>query len=534
MIKKHIFYPLLFIYSVFQSWMLFPIESTLLSKALYIFSLFIFYVFLAQLHRFVFKIGVIFSLFVTFFIYPTLKVYGEPTFSYIASILYTDSAEAISYIKILPISIFIMLSVLLVFTIVLLRTSYEKLNIRFITPVLFLVLIALPTKKILQYGLRLGVIDDYFNVLPLKRTALVINQLYSVKKDHDYMIEESKKPSSWVIENPSEASLKENFVIVIGESVRRDFLHAYGFPIENTPFINSSAPFLFDNYISIAPKTVMSLSRTLALVKEDDLKKYELNNNIVSLANTIGYETHWISNQGVVGHHNSPTTVIANRSNFTTFLRKGDGKTGQNPMDTEMLPFITDAISKKSSKPKLIIIHMQGSHPYACDRTENKYDEFILSEEISCYNKSIKNTDAFLKEIYNNLEKTEKPFSLVYFSDHGQYTDGKSMLHSQKPIKEAYEVPFIIWNKEKETENKNTENQTIKKISTRRVGTDFLHLLSQMNNIKTKNITKNYHFISDESNEDKNSKVFDTSENLVNFDTLPDNPINILLKNTKK
>jgi len=55
-----------------------------------------------------------------------------------------------------------------------------------------------------------------------------------------------------------------------------------------------------------------------------------------------------------------------------------------------------------------------------------------------------------------------------------------------------------------------------------------------MNNIKTKNITKNYHFISDESNEDKNSKVFDTSENLVNFDTLPDNPINILLKNTKK
>ena len=199
-------------------------------------------------------------------------------------------------------------------------------------------------------------------------------------------------------------------------------------------------------------------------------------------------------------------------------------------MDTEMLPFITDAISKKSSKPKLIVIHMQGSHPYACDRTENKYDEFILSEEISCYNKSIKNTDSFLKEIYNNLEKTEKPFSLVYFSDHGQYTDGKSMLHSQKPIKEAYEVPFIIWNKEKE----NTENQIIKKISTRRVGTDFLHLFSQMNNIKTKNITKNYHFISDESNGDKNSKVFDTSENLVNFDTLPDNPINILLKNIKK
>ena len=108
------------------------------------------------------------------------------------------------------------------------------------------------------------------------------------------------------------------------------------------------------------------------------------------------------------------------------------------------------------------------------------------------------------------------------------------MLHSQKPIKEAYEVPFIIWDKGKETEIKNIDNQPIKRISTRRVGTDFLHLFSQMNNIKTKNITKNYNFISDESNEDKNSKVFDTSENLVNFDTLPDNPINILLKNTKK
>lgn len=519
--SRYIFHSLLLVYSFVQSYLLFPDTSVFLSKVLFIISLSMLYLFLHQINRILFRVCVVIFFFITFFVYPTLQTYGEPSFSYISSILHTEISEVTSYLKIIPIKVIITLIFFTIFTVTILVIKSEKIHSKIITPVLFVLLIALPAKKVLQYGINFGIIEDYFNVLPLKRSAFILNQFYKLQKEQNFIEEESKKPSSWKIDNIEEVSTKDNFVIVVGESVRRDFLNAYGFPIDNTPFINSSYNIIFEDYISIAPKTVMSLSRTLALANSENIKSYELNNNIITLASKIGYETHWISNQGITGHHNSPTTIIANRSDYTTFLRKGDGKSGYNPMDEEMLPFIKNTISRKSSKPKLIVIHMQGSHPYACDRTNEKYDEFILSKEISCYNKSIRNTDVFLEEIYKSLLNTNKSFNLIYFSDHGQFTNGKNIMHSQKPVKQAYQVPLIIWGdqiKKKE------------RLLQRRVGTDFLYLFSEMNQISTRNIAKKQSFISNEENVKYPSKVFNVSEEIIDYEKIPSNPINHLIK----
>lgn len=513
--NKYIYITWLLIYSFCQSIFLLSLNNSMLSKIFQAFLLFILYLLSLQIHKYLFRIFIIFSFLLTLFVYPTLYVYGEPNYNHISSLIYTNMQEAISYIKIIPYKVFLIIFIFSIGTFSFLFIDIKPIKQKYYTLFLVTLLTIFPIKKIIENGIRTEHIHKYFSTQVFKRTSYFMQEVYRVRQEAKYIQQESRKPSSWKIINSNQISLKDNFVIVIGESVRRDFLNSYGFKISNTPFINSSKKLIFDNYISIAPKTIPSLIRTLAL--SHNIINYQLNNNIINLAHKVGYETFWISNQGILGDKNAPVSVIANYSNHTSFIRKGTGL--ENKQDYEMLPIIQKTINQKSSKPKLIIIHMMGSHVFACDRTEGKYDEFILSKEISCYNKSIRNTDSFLSEIYNYLKQTNKSFNLIYFSDHGQITDGKSVLHNHKVYKESYDVPLIIWGE---------DILKTKRFHKERISTDFLYLFSELNNIKTKNLDKNYKFVSDE--DIKNNNVINSNEEIISYESLPSNSINQYLK----
>ncbi|MCV5283589.1 sulfatase-like hydrolase/transferase, partial [Escherichia coli] len=57
----------------------------------------------------------------------------------------------------------------------------------------------------------------------------------------------------------------KTIIIVIGESVRRDYLSVYGYPLPTTPWLNSAPGIFINGYFSAAPNTIGSLSRTLTL-----------------------------------------------------------------------------------------------------------------------------------------------------------------------------------------------------------------------------------------------------------------------------
>ncbi len=75
--------------------------------------------------------------------------------------------------------------------------------------------------------------------------------------------------------------LYDTIVIVTGESVRRDYMSVYGYPVPTTPWLNTAPGLFIDGYTSAAASTVPSLSRTL-------IYDYEQNpdsgNNVVALA----------------------------------------------------------------------------------------------------------------------------------------------------------------------------------------------------------------------------------------------------------
>ncbi len=486
-----IYIHLLFL-SIAQCFYFFALDESLIIKSVYTISTFIFYLLLGSVSKKLLNVFIILSFLVTCFVFPTLRTYGHINLNYITAIFYTNPAEALSYIKVLNISIYIFLFLLAIYSFIIIRLR-QKVALSKIFQVILLIILLSFSVRIYFKNDSKDKIYRYFYVAPVNK-MIKIGYFYNEKLKHNqWVIKESKKPSSWKIIKKPEQLPNRNIVVVIGESLRKDFLHSYGFPIKNTPFIENSNHIQFNNYIAVASYTIESLTRTIALSK--DLESYEMNNNMVSLAKQLGYKTYWVSNQGKFGKYNSPVSIIALHSQNNFFLTKYEWSTY---LDKEMLPYFYKILEEDKS-PKMIVLHMYGSHPALSDRTGGVYDEFIVSKDISFYNKTVKNTDEFLKKVYNALEKTNQGFDMVYFSDHGlKIKNDKKMIHADD-MKDIYHVPLLYWS---------SEMTSSQQINATRTGKDFLHLFCEILGIKTANFKKNYQFISEEENDDKEIQIW--------------------------
>ena len=222
----------------------------------------------------------------------------------------------------------------------------------------------------------------------------------------------------------------ENIVVLIGESVRKQNMSLYGYQRETTP--NEAAErdnmLLYQNAYSPAAITNMSVPIVLSNIDINNYQKElkKLGDNIVNAANHSGYNTFWYSTQG--GAHG--ITAIATYSKNKKFL---------NGYDEAVIPYLKEAL-KDSSPKKLIVLHINGSHPYACDKYPPK--EAVWEGGIDeCYDNSIRYTDKIIGQIFELLKN--KNSALVYFSDHGQIK--KNEIYKHGDYKEAVQVPYFVW-----------------------------------------------------------------------------------------
>lgn len=236
-------------------------------------------------------------------------------------------------------------------------------------------------------------------------------------------------------------------VVVIGESVRKDYMSTYGYPHRTTPFLDSAPGYFVDGYVSAAPNTLSSLTRMLAITSKDGLAT-DPAHNVVSLANAAGLETWWISNQGSLGDSDIGAASIAARSHNRIFLKLGEYDT-ENKDDDLLLDQLRIAL-ESSDKRKVVFLHMMGSHFNECQRLHGYPVNFATphGDRFNCYLASIEKTDAFLREARLILERSGRSFSMVYFSDHGMITSregssGYRFKHATE-YKQNYEVPFFV------------------------------------------------------------------------------------------
>lgn len=365
---------------------------------------------------------------------PVSYVYGNIDYQVLISIIATNVGEASEFLQQVPIKIY--LKAVLVPALALLAYFVSKK-----------IAINPWNKKVLVF-ISVGVLTVY-----TKPTDFFYN-FFSVYKETNDNLDELKKyvnSSSWT--NVVSDKDEKDYVIILGESARKDYFHLYGYPIANTPFLDTvSGITVVDGFTSGGVYTIGALTNMLT-DGEKLAWKPRYDRNLIDLANSAGIKTYWLSNQGYIGVFDTPVTAIANRSQEKIFLCK-QKNASKNISDFSLLPVFQEKLNNNVKGKRLFILHTIGSHPDACRRVLDLKDSFksrdYYFEYVACYISSIKKADLFISNVYDALNRhkvrTGRKFSIIYVSDHGQIHSelgGRLKLHNNAISKFHYDVPLI-------------------------------------------------------------------------------------------
>lgn len=368
---------------------------------------------------------------------PIGLIFGPVSYQYAASIFSTDLIETSEFFSQIPLKNYLH-PPLIIGGILLFRFITTRFGIDFYKNKTLLCII---------------IIFAMLRQTPLQFISSIVESSAKVKS-------ELSELSNFSLENAwPESVLKDsefdNYILVIGESARRDYLHAYGYPISNTPFMSNANGTLVNGLTAGGPNTVSSLRLMLTHPDTDHWEpNYGL--NIIDLAKSAGIKTYWISNQPYIGEFDTPISAIAKRSD-SKFFTKYSGMVQKPTSDFDLLAEVAKVVTQNPNEKKLIVVHLYGSHPKACERISDyrkiTTTESSRYEHINCYISSMHKTDDILQSI-NNLMETEysihhATYSMLYFSDHGlsheeRKKDSEILLVSSIGNREDYDIPLFV------------------------------------------------------------------------------------------
>ena len=369
--------------------------------------------------------------------FPVGYLYGKPSISIIASMLQTNHRESFEFIKSLPLECY-SLPLIAIIDYILLRKYVWRINS---TPFF-------KYSAVTSFLVIMVFLSSTGKLLKIKQVDFFITAVNSFK-DYKTQTNELKNAvidAKWSIVHLNKKP--EIVLVIIGESMRTDYMSAFGYPLPTTPFLDAVNGTFYRNYVSTAPNTFLSLPRSLSLSSG---KEINISYNVVNLSKQAGFETFWLSNQGLMGEFDTPTSKLAMYSDHIIFLKKGDFES-KNTNDDSLLPYLKNIVSSRENNQKTIFMHIMGSHPQFEDRLNGTKPYFTSPEkDISNYISTYRKTHAFIKSTYNILKHTNKSFKIIYFSDHGlserKIGDSLYLRHGQNK-KQNYNVPLVILSSE--------------------------------------------------------------------------------------
>ena len=254
-----------------------------------------------------------------------------------------------------------------------------------------------------------------------------------------------------------------NIVVIMGESLRRDYMHCYGYPLENTPnmdrLIEDGSMIAYSDVISPAASTVESLTKVLtylSLGSQGAWYDYPCLPNVLTRS---GYDTYWVSNQEIAGDFVQPLQDIAHMASHTRYVKMrteaSDWRLHEGiGYDMEVIPYLHKLDSTRRNSI-VQFVHLMGLH-YAYDlRYPKSHSRFSSQdikaksgkEQIAHYVNCVYYNDDVIAHIvqYYQNEKT----LLFYFSDHGESlfdAPGKPNFFGHGlPLKTNVEIPFMVY-----------------------------------------------------------------------------------------
>lgn len=451
--------------------------------------------------------------FVEIFIIANLK---SPTSSgTLAAIIDTNWQEAIELLTSYRLLIIFILISLLLYVLSLIKIPYNfrlPFKFRFGLIIFFIIVqvsiigrdVYIASQTVKDHSNLINTIE-YFYEVKLNKT-FPINLYFSLKqyfKGREMLETYDDKISGFTFNAKRDSVINERevYVVVIGESARRNNFSLYGYSRKTNPFLEKLSNLIcFNNTVSSANLTSMSYPQFITRATPENYNSAFKEPSILLAFKEAGFKTFYISNQ-----------KLGLGSVYSLYSRQADSIVSLNSSfdkhttDAAVIPYFNKIINDNRNDKVLIIIHAMGSHfrynlryPVGFEKFSptlttsfsltslNRDSQEVL---INSYDNSILFTDYFLSQLINILKQQKIVSTLLYASDHGEnlFDDSKNLFGhgSSDPTKYEIEIPFIIWYSDEyqkvfDSKIKNLEGNIEKPIST----INFFHTALDLSNIK--------------------------------------------------
>ena len=224
----------------------------------------------------------------------------------------------------------------------------------------------------------------------------------------------------------------ECLLLIIGESLSRTHMSLYGYEYPTTPRLEARAAggrlIPFTAASSPATVTVPSFKQMMtrnSLANPDSVPWYDCT-TIPELARAAGYTSDWISNQSHYGRHDSGVGIFADICDHNKFIGNEYVGIYRYTYDGDLLAPLDSTIAAPSAKPRLIIVHLMGSHAafhfrYPGAEAHFKGDDYpALPPEsavtMAHYDNSVLYNDKVVDAMFDKIEGLDA--IAVYLSDH--------------------------------------------------------------------------------------------------------------------
>lgn len=247
----------------------------------------------------------------------------------------------------------------------------------------------------------------------------------------------------------------ETYIVVIGESTTRNHMNLYGYSRNTTPRLNEIKEelLIFTDVISPHTNTIPTLSKVLTLANYEAPER-KFDGSIIQLFNKANFKTYWVSTQQPIGLHETFVTGISNSCDQQFFLSSYN----EVPYDEVILAPLVTVLNDTAAK-KIIFIHLMGTHIAYENRYPDSFNKFksipattfkhtLAYHRINAYDNAVLYNDYVVREIIEQVRKTEKKSTLVYFLDHGEevYETLDFAGHGGGILSRSmYEIPFMLW-----------------------------------------------------------------------------------------
>jgi heptose-I-phosphate ethanolaminephosphotransferase len=239
-----------------------------------------------------------------------------------------------------------------------------------------------------------------------------------------------------------DVDVPETYVLVIGESARRDHFGLYGYEHPTTPRLSQQSNLIvFRDVVTQAAYTSASVPLLLTRGTVEAPARGE--RSVLALFGEIGFDTQWLSTQ-----QREPYAVAINRCTR-------DAKEqvfAENQYDGALVGMLSRALAQGGSK-RFIVIHTMGNHfPYASRRPAS-YARFVATDStwraelVRDYDDSVLYTDYVLSELVRTLSETRGVKALLYVADHGENLrdDDRNLVGHYMSNEYDLPIPMLLW-----------------------------------------------------------------------------------------